>query len=224
MFKSDNIVRSVLWITLSLFLLNACAPSRFVKPLSKGQHAVSGSFGGPLIKFAGAPIPLPFSTISYGKGITDRITAFGSLHTTSLLFGNLQSDIGICADVYKKNKFGFSVTPALQQGVSYKDAHSLRLWPSLDVNARYEFTKGFLYAGMHNWFELKRDGANDTKLNRWLLPNYHIGFTKENAKFNHQFELKYLLPLQPVYPGVVDYIGINGKGAFGIYYCLIRKF
>lgn len=224
MFKSDNIIRTFNWIVLSLFLFYACAPSRIVKPLSKGQKVVTGSFGGSLIKFAGAPIPLPFSTLSYGNGLTDKITAFGSLHTTSLLFGNFQTDIGICADVFKKDKFGFSVSPTLQTAVSYKDINSFRMWPSLDLNLRYEFNKGFMYTGMHNWFELNKSGVNNTSIERTLLPNYHLGFVKENTKWNHQFEVKYMLPGQAIYPGVVDYIGINKKGAIGIYYCLIRKF
>ena len=224
MYKSDNIILSSKWIVLSLFLFAACTPSRIVKPLKKGENAVSGSFGGPLIKFAGAPIPIPFSTVSYANGLTDNITAFGGLHTTALLFGNFQTDIGICADVFKKDKIGFSITPAIQTAVSYKDISSFRLWPSLDMNLRYELNKGFVYTGMHNWFELNRTGVNNTVQERWLLPNYHVGFTKENTKWNHQFELKYLLPGQAIYPGVVDYIGINKKGAMGIFYCLTRKF
>ena len=209
---------------LSLLFFYACSPSRLVKPLKKGEQVVSGSFGGPLIKFAGAPIPLPFSTVAYAKGLNDKISAFGGLHTTSLLFGNFQTDIGLCMDVYSKNKIGVSITPAIQTAVSYKDIHSFRLWPSLDANVRYEFTKGFMYAGMHNWFELSKVRANDTKQEKWILPNYHIGFTKTNTKWDHQFEVKWLLPSTAIYPGVVDYIGLNGKGSFGLYYCITRKF
>jgi hypothetical protein len=212
------------WAIAALLLLNACAPSRLVKPLKKGEQIVSGSFGGPLIKFSGAPIPLPFTTFSYAKGITDKISGFASLHSTSLLFGNLQTDLGICMDVYTKNKFGISITPAIQTALSFKSAQAIRLWPSLDANFRYEFTKGFLYAGTHSWFEFSKTRANDTKQERWLLPNYHIGFTKTNPKWNHQFEVKLLLPNTSIYPGVVDYMGINGKGAIGLYYCVTRKF
>ncbi len=214
----------VKWVFVSLFILNACTPARLVKPLKKGDQAVSASFGGPLITFSGAPIPLPFTTLAYANGITDKISGFGSLHTTSLLFGNLQTDLGICADVYSKNKIGISITPAIQAALSFKNAHAIRVWPSLDANFRYEFTKGFLYAGTHSWFEFSKMRANDTKQERWLLPNYHVGFTKTNTKWNHQFEVKLLLPSQSIYPGVVDYIGINGKGALGIYYCVTRKF
>ena len=38
----------------------SCAPSRIIKPLNKGEKAVSINAGGPLIGFAGTKIPVPF--------------------------------------------------------------------------------------------------------------------------------------------------------------------
>lgn len=224
MYQSDRTFSLLKWVVLSLFFISSCTPSRIVKPLKKGEQTVSASFGGQLIKFSGAPIPLPFTSVSYAKGLHDKVTVFGGLHTTAQLFGIFQTDIGSCIDLYSKNKFGFSATPALQMSVSYKDSRSFRLWPSLDFNARYELTKGFVYLGMHNWFETSKVRANNTKQDRFVLPNYHIGFTKTNTKWNHQFEVKYCLPYKSIYPGVVDYIGINNKGAIGLFYCITRKF
>lgn len=209
---------------LSLFLFYACTPSRVVKPLKKGERTASASFGGSLIKFSGAPVPLPFTTISYAHGLHDKVTAFGGLHTTSQLFGNMQVDLGACIDVYSKDKIGLSVTPALQSAVSYKDASSVRLWPSFDWNARYEFTKGFLYLGMHNWFETSKKRAHNESQPHWLIPGLQMGYTITNTKWYHQFEVKYMMPNANIYPGVVDYIGVNGKGAFGLFYNLTRKF
>jgi hypothetical protein len=224
MLNSDKILRSLKWMTLSLFFISSCTPSRLVKPLKKGEQTLSGSFGGPLIKFSGAPIPLPFSTVSYAKGLTNKVSGFAGLHTTALLFGNFQTDLGACIDAYSKNKIGISITPAIQAAVSYKDINSFRLWPSIDLNARYEFDKGFLYLGTHNWLETSKMRVHETKQNKWILPTFHLGFTKTNTKWNHQFEAKWYLPSTAVYPGVVDYIGLNKKGAFGIFYCITRKF
>ncbi|MBL7917690.1 MAG: hypothetical protein JNM96_04785 [Bacteroidia bacterium] len=207
-----------------VFILSSCTPSRIVKPLKKGEQNVSGSFGGPMIKFAGAVTPLPFSTIGYAYGVSNKITAFGGLHTTSLLFGNLQTDIGLCAEIFSKNKFGISVTPALQTAVSYKDVKSFRIWPSLDANFRYEIKPGYFYTGAHVWFETKNTRVHELKQEKHALPNLHLGFIKTNTKWNHQFELKYLMPGTTIYPGVVDYVGINKKGAIGIYYAITRNF
>ncbi|MEI8137574.1 MAG: hypothetical protein WCH21_09655, partial [Bacteroidota bacterium] len=108
-----NTVIKFLSVILLVSLFQNCAPSRFVKPLAKKQHAASFSFGGPIIKFSGAPIPIPFTTLAYGYGATNNITAYGSLHATSLLFGNLQSDLGTTIKIFEKeNKFGISASPA----------------------------------------------------------------------------------------------------------------
>lgn len=218
------IVKKITAIFLSFFLLLSCTPSRLVKPLKKGEGALSGSVGGQLIKFGGAVIPIPYTSLNYAKGLNDRASIFGGIHTTALLFSNLQLDAGVCADIFKKEKFAFSVSPAIQTAMSYKDYKSFRLWPSLDWNARYEFQKGFIYTGMHNWFEFSKTRSFDSEQKKFILPGYHIGYTITKTKWQHQFEVKYILPLTPVYPGVVDYIGIQNKGAFGIYYSVCRKF
>jgi hypothetical protein len=217
-------VTSFMLLLMPLFLLLACTPSRLVKPLKKGEQTVSGSFGGQLIKFGGAVIPIPFTSVAYAKGLNDKASVFGGIHTTALLFANMQVDAGICADVWKKDKFAFSITPALQTAVSFKDYKSFRLWPSLDWNARYELPKGFVYAGMHNWFEFSKIRSFDAEQKKFILPGYHIGYTITKTKWQHQLEVKYLLPMTSIYPGVVDYIGINNKGAFGFYYSLCRMF
>jgi hypothetical protein len=73
----NSIIKFLFIILLAYFFQN-CAPSRFVKPLAKKQQAASFSFGGPIIKFAGAPIPIPFTTLAYGYGLTNKITGFGN--------------------------------------------------------------------------------------------------------------------------------------------------
>ena len=64
-----------------LFLIiSSCAPSRFVEPLKKGQHAVALDVGGPLIEFGGLIIPTPLSSISYGYGIDSTKTVLRKFH------------------------------------------------------------------------------------------------------------------------------------------------
>ena len=217
----------VFFIGFSFFLLQNCAPSRFVKPLAKHEQAVSFSFGGPLIKFSGAFTPLPFTTFCYGYGLTDKITGYASLHSTSLLFGNLQTDLGATFKLYEKeNIFGVSASPALQIAYSIGNAGSFKLWPSADINAYYHANKkpSYVYAGINSWFELSRTRAYEQPQQRHAIPNIHVGYTIVKTKWQHQFELGYLGIGIPIYPGVVDYIGISGKGTLAIYYSLVRKF
>ena len=92
-----------------------CAPTRFVKPLAKKENAIAANLGGPLIHFGKAVTPIPFTSIMYGRGITNSTTVFGSVHTTALLFGNFQTDFGICQRLYKNDslKFGITINPAI---------------------------------------------------------------------------------------------------------------
>src|SRR6218665_1660418 len=134
----------------SLLLLFSCAPSRFVKPLEKKQSAAAFSFGGPLIQFSGAPIPIPFTTLAYGYGVSGNVTAYGSLHPTSLLFGNLQSDLGASIGLLNKPGFGISVSPAVQLAYNLRNKTGWRGWPSADLNAYVHFRRkpSCLYGGI----------------------------------------------------------------------------
>lgn len=208
-------------------LLCHCAPSRYVKPLAKDQKAVSFTFGGPLITFSGAPIPVPFTTLGYAYGLSKGITAYGNLHTTSLLFGNGQADVGATFGLCEKeNVFGISAAPSLQLAYSIRNSTGFRVWPSADVNAYFHVTKkpSYLYAGINSWFELSKLKAHNEPQQKQVIPNMHLGYTVVKTKWQHQFEFKYLGMGINNLPGVVDYIGVSGKGTFGVYYSLVRKF
>jgi hypothetical protein len=214
-------------IVVSALFFQYCAPSRYVKTLERKQRAASFSFGGPLIKFSGAPIPVPFTTLGFGYGATDKVTAYGNLHTTSLLFGNLQADLGATVRLFeKKEQFGVTVSPAVQVAYNLRNRTGFRIWPSLDANIYIHLSKkpSFLYAGLNSWFETSTVRAHGEPQPRNFIPNIHLGYQVVKTKWQHQFELKYLAPGIPNLPGVVEYIGPAGKGSLGIYYGLIRKF
>lgn len=210
-----------------ILILQGCAPSRYVKPLAKMQRAASFSFGGPMIRFSGAPIPIPFTTLGYGYGLTDNITTYGHLHTTSLLFGNAQADLGATLNLYKReSRFGITTSPAFQLAYNIRNQTGFRLWPSIDLNAYLHpgKTPSYLYAGVNSWFELSVRKAHGEKQQDHMIPNIQLGYCLVKTKWQHQLELKYLGMGIPNLPGVVDYIGLSGKGALGIYYSLVRKF
>ena len=224
--KSAAVIKYFYPIVL-VFLLHGCAPSRYVKPLAKKQSAAAFSFGGPLIKFSGAPIPVPFTTLGYGYGLTDNVTAYGNLHTTSALFGNAQLDLGASLQLYKKeNSFGITASPALQLAYSVRNRSGFRIWPSVDLNTYFHLGKkpSYLYAGINSWLEFSKLKAHDEPQQKHSIPNVQFGYVIVKTKWQHQFEVKYLGIGTPNLPGVVDYIGISGKGTLGIYYSLMRKF
>lgn len=218
---------SVLFALLLLFAFQNCAPTRLVKPLAKNENAVAANLGGPLIRFGNAVMPIPFTSVMYGRGITNSTTAFGSVHTTALLFGNFQTDIGVCQRVYKHDslKFGVTVNPALNM-VFDKWNKNFRAWPQLDVNVYKDILKdkAFVYVGLTNWFELSAKRAHDVTQPYRALINPHLGMTYNTKKWGYTLECKFLEMNRNNQPNVVDYIGIQKKGAVGIYLNFTRRF
>lgn len=205
----------------------SCTPSRLVRPLEKGQKAINAHLGGPLIGFSGKTIPIPFTSVMYAQGLTNKTSVFGSIHTTSLLFGVFQTDIGACYQLYYHDRLrtGLSVTPALDMAFD-KWEKKFKCWPQLDINAYWDIKpkKSFLYLGVDNWFEMARYKAHDQlQKNHWLF-NPQLGFTYVRKKWNYNIEAKYLVPNIKNTPNVVDYRGINGHGAIGIYLSFTRQF
>jgi hypothetical protein len=221
-------MKTTIWaIVVISTLFASCAPSRFVKPLKKNEQAAGFSFGGPMIKFSGLPIPIPFSTLVYGYGLTDNVTGYAGLHTTSLLFGNIQSDLGATLKLFEKaQKAGLSVSPAVQLAYNFGNQTSFRAWPTVDLNGWYHLKSrsSYVYAGIETWFELSKVRAHFETQQQHALPDFHAGYTLVGEKWRHQFQVAYYVPGIPVYPGVVDYIGISQKGALGFHYAIFRTF
>ena len=219
-----KIQRNQIYVCLFLLLIVACAPTRIVKPLAKGEQMVSVNLGGPLLKFAGAPIPIPLTSLAYARGVNDKTTVFGSLHTTSLLFGVFQTDIGICQQLYQNTayKFGISANPVINFALDRWEWNT-KLWPQLDLNLHKEFgTKYMLYAGVANWFELNKVRPHNEVQKQFVFVNPHLGFYYSPKKWSYGLEAKYLMGGTKNTPNVADFIGMNGFGAIGIYFNFIK--
>ena len=212
------------WLCLALCWFS-CAPSRVVRPLNKGEKTVSFNLGGPLIHFSGAAIPMPLTSVMYARGISQKTTAFASLHLTSLAFGVFQTDVGICRQLYynPEQKFGISANPVLNFAVDRWEGNK-RLWPELDINLYKEFGKRhLLYGGVSNWLELNGNRPHGEKQADRLFINPHLGYGYSKRKWNYNLEVKWLAPGKANQPNVAEYIGINHQGALGVYFNFTRK-
>ncbi len=216
-----------IYLIFFLGILQNCAPTRFVKPLAKNQNAISANLGGPLIHFGKAVTPIPFTSLMYGRGITNSTTAFASVHTTALLFGNFQTDLGVCQRLYKHDslKFGITINPALNM-IYDKWNKNFRAWPQLDVNVYKDILKdkAFVYIGLTNWFELSSKKAHNEVQKNHALINPHIGMTYNTKKWGYTLECKFLQMNKKNIPNIVDYVGIQQRGAIGIYLNFTRRF
>jgi hypothetical protein len=81
-----------------------------------------------------------------------------------------------------------------------------------------------LYAGINNWFKPSTQRAHNEAQNKQWYVNPHIGFLYSPRKWSYGIETKWVAPGVSNTPNVVDYIGINQKGAVGVYFQLIRRF
>lgn len=231
-----------------LLILGSCAPSRFVKPLDEGKQSVGASYGGALIEVPGvATMPIPFTTLSYGRALNKKTTAFGSWHTTAAIFGTFQTDIGIVREVYynEKKQLGISVTPVANLAIDRWE-RNLKFWPQLDANMYWTYrdksfiepgpngevisilppvNRNFLYVGLSNWFEMASTRAHEQpQPARWLL-NPHVGHTFEREKWDFQCEFKFIAPNVSNQNIVVDYASAFGdRGALGFFFGVKRKF
>lgn len=210
-----------------VFFFSQCAPSRYIRPLAEKEHAVTANLGGPLIGFAGTTIPVPLSSVGYGYGLNNKTTLFGSVHTTALLYGTLQTDIGVCRSVAViGRRMLFSGNAVVNAAVSKWDGQG-RIWPQLDLNLSYSINSNgssFIYAGLGNWFELSSKRAHEQKQAKHVFLNPQIGVQLTRRHWDYRIELKGLALGVPNQPNVVDYKGIGGNGAIGVYFGITRRF
>jgi hypothetical protein len=200
----------------------SCAPSRYVKPLNKGEKNIGFTFGGELIEFGNSTIPLPLTSIAGGYGIDSSLTVFTGLHTTSLYFNNLQLDIGCTKNVYasKNGKTNISVSPVINFITDF-DSPTTRLWPQLDINAyRFFGTKNhYAYLGFSNWFELANTRANEQPVSQHWIYNPQMGVVF-NLKKNWILttEIKLLAPNKENTYSFIPWKSMAGNyGATGIF-------
>ena len=148
-------MRIYVFIFLALTVLS-CAPSRFIEPLSKNQQALSFNIGGSLIDYGGTTIPVPLTSLTYAYGLSNNLTAFGSLHTTSLIFNNLQTEVGVLSQIRGQENYipGLSSVLALNYITELSLGNS-KLWPQIDGNAYWNLNnnKHRLHLGYSIWID-----------------------------------------------------------------------
>ncbi|MFD1552005.1 hypothetical protein DNU06_01105 [Putridiphycobacter roseus] len=206
-----------------LFFLFSCGPAKFVEPIPAKQLSVGAHFGGPLLNL-GVPIPIPLSAIEIGYGIDSNTTAFTSLHTTAILYGNIQIDGGVTYKFMQQKKYipNLSVTPAFNFIYSVSE-NTAKFWPVLDLNAYWNYgkRKNYFYLGINNYFELSKTMANNqAQAHHWLI-NPQIGHVLKGKKGKSQLsiELKWLGPnLDNSYDFIPYSTSLFGKnGASGVF-------
>jgi len=218
------------WVSILVtILISSCSSSRFVKPLNDGEQCVTATFGGPLITFSGMPIPVPLTNICYARGFANEFTAFGSIHSTSLLFGVGHIEVGALKGILKNDgwKPGVSISTSFQFMLDRWEWNS-RFYPQLDANVYWTYGKShnIIYAGSNNLFDFNGTHPDGQQQSTIYFPGLQIGHTFVRPKSNYQIEVKYLAMNISNQNLVVDYVGKSSmnQGAFGVYFTYQFKF
>jgi hypothetical protein len=209
----------LIYLLIFATALASCSASRFVEPLEKDQWAAGVNLGGPLLDFGSAAIPTPLSSLEVGYGLKDKITLYGGMHTTSMLFGNIQMDLGGTFKLMEQDRFipNLSVSPSIN--TLWVPGSSAKVWPVLDMNAYWNYGKKahYFYAGFNNYFELSRTKALDQPQGLPLIFSPQIGHVLKGKDRRWEFttEVKLIAPYARNTYSFVPYSG--NRGAIGIY-------
>lgn len=223
--------------------LSSCGPTRFVEPLKRGQNALAVSAGGPIVNVPGvATLPLPMTSLTYGKGITDNVTVYGSWFMTASLFGTFQFDAGTTIRVWatSKNDHGVSISPGFNFAIDRFEKNS-KFWPQFDAHYYWNynnrmvrqddlltgkfFVANKLYSGIGTWYELSRTRAHGEVQTTRIIPTIQIGHDLNWNKWSFKTEVKLIAPFSSNEKIVVDYKSITGKyGATGFYFGFTKTF
>ncbi len=219
-------------LLFTILLLGSCAPSRLVEPLQRNENSVTVSMGGPVFKNLGAPIPMPLSSISYGRGLTKKISSIASIHITSAIYQNLHFELGGLVGIRSYQKYTNKYLPGVSATVLLNSASSLRggiskVWPQIDVNAYWKVwaREDLFYVGISNWFELQNLRAHgEPQPNPWLL-SPQIGYNYGFGRYSANLEVKFIAPNIRNDQLAIEYFSATGKtGALGVYLGVSRKF
>lgn len=232
-----------LFFFLFSFLLFSCGPTRFVEPLRKGQNAISATAGGPIISVPGiATIPLPMSSITYGRGLTDDLTIYGSYFLTAAVFGTMQLELGTSIRLleHSEKNWGVSAAPAFNFAFDRFEGNK-KLWPQLDANFYWKYNArsmrqddllnktvvkaNNLYTGLGSWFELSATRAHDEPQKQRVIPMLHVGHDWNWKSWGLKTELKFIAPFTLNENIVVNYQSVFGNyGATGFYFGFTKRF
>jgi hypothetical protein len=207
--------------------LLSCNATRIIKPLDKGERQIGINAGGPMIRLGSAILPVPLSSVYGAYGISGKTTAFASCHITALLFGVMQTDLGITHRLLGQKRFapGISISPVVNMMFDTWESN-FRFYPQIDLNVFWNYGKkrNLAYITCNNWFELRsRKAHHEVQETHWL-PSLGAGHQWSPGKYRWQVELKYIAPGESNQNIVVDYVSPGSNGALGIYFAVARKF
>ncbi|MCX6139161.1 MAG: hypothetical protein NTV54_16895 [Ignavibacteriales bacterium] len=196
-----------------------CGVTQPVRVLEKGSTQLSASLGGPIIKPAGFPMPVPYMTAGAVHGLTGDVSLIGRAHVTALLFGDLGLDAGAAYALAHERGIvpEITATGELYLFSDLRHGSATRGYPFLSLNASYVLTGSVLvFAGAEDVYQLR-------PARHFMTPFAGVEIPVSSRSVL-QMEMKWMAANVNTAHGVFEgYSSIGGMGSFATFFgCTYR--
>ena len=196
-------------VILFVFVCASCAPTRYVVPLNKREKSVSASYGGPIFKEDGIPMPLPLVNITYAKGKTNSLTYFGGLQLSPLLNGYFAGEIGALKEWKWWSKRKLGITTNFVANAVYEAYSGFHFFPQFDANLYWHFKsdphyfcdcpgdpkwKMFVYTGFQTHYNLVSNYIFTDPFKDDVMFSPHAGYSFGTDSWRLSTEVKWIQP------------------------------
>ncbi len=203
-----------------ILIVGACVPTRVVTPLQRGSTHIGLNAGGPLIRFRGNVIPIPFSSVYAAHGWTNTTSIYGGLHLTSLVYKTFQLDAGLAHRFYQSPNTRLQLVGggALMSAIALTNG-TMRVFPITHFHAVFAPSPPLqLYGGAAVWWDFYRSIRQSQTTYRLAFPVFYTGIQWAKADpWTCSLEYKLLNPFVENDKTVVEYVHWSHYGAQGLY-------
>ncbi len=198
----------------------SCAPTRVITPLQRGSTHIGINAGGPLIRFRGNVIPIPFSSVYAAHGWTSSTSIFGGLHLTSLVYKTFQLDAGLAHRFYQSPNVRLQIIGggSLMSAIALTNG-TTRVFPIMHLHTVYAPSPHLqFYGGASVWWDFYRSIRQSQTTYRLVSPVFFAGIQWARAElWTFSLEYKLLNPFVENDKTVVEYVHWSRYGAQGLY-------
>jgi hypothetical protein len=194
--------------------LVACGTTQAVRPIGRGNAAIHGSVGGPIVAISGTPIPVPILALGGGYGLSDVLDVGADADLTAAAFGVAHVTPGIAVHLLPLPEPGrrthipsLSLAGGLHVLTNLKDT---RIAPQATAVAAFRLGgKALIYGGADAGVVF----GDPTRVLAGPLIGAELSATK---RLGLALELKWLAPYYDVAPLAPNWVSPGSRGYFAV--------
>lgn len=202
-------------LALALAALPACGTSHLVRPVGRGNTRVAVSAGGPLVRFGGAPVPVPIAVVGVAHGLSDEADVHAELHGTAALFGIAGLSMGGAWHPVRSSRTALSLGGTLYGFGNGRDAvlfadvwlgASWRVWSWLSLGG-----------GLHNGLRIDTTDAELRERFPWApTPFAQLALRPGGGRVEFELEARWNAAATNGFLAAPNYYSVGPLGALGL--------